>query len=355
MVAQALIGPALVPGLMAAGLVVLAVGSVRLIGESLDFSEVVGIVLLIAGIVLLGLSELEISVDVVRERLGDPGTATRVAVLTVSLFVLWAATHLQAMRLSRRKGIVMAFSNGFPFAISNFWISPLLAVGAVVLAGDGSWGQTGLFVLASVILVSCNVLGIRQTNEAFKWAQASNVIPVQQLSVQVTPSSSILRLCPGALHGPPRAFSSSRGRPSSSWPPSCSDGDRPRSSRSTERRAGCSGRKEARQFPGFDRIGGELFGVETPPVTYATVPPTATQGRVTARGYDILLGTYQRFQHPAHRPAASQFPLDLGDRESGKARSVRRRLNRTRLLAICFGVVIRHRPGCCAAAQDSRN
>ena len=187
MVAQALIGPALVPGLMAAGLVVLAVGSVRLIGESLDFSEVVGIVLLIASIVLLGLSELEISVDVVRERLGDPGTATRVAVLTVSLFVLWAATHLQAMRLSRRKGIVMAFSNGFPFAISNFWISPLLAVGAVVLAGDGSWGQTGLFVLASVILVSCNVLGIRQTNEAFKWAQASNVIPVQQLSVQVTP------------------------------------------------------------------------------------------------------------------------------------------------------------------------
>lgn len=187
MIAQALIGPALVPGLMAAGLVVLAVGSVRLIGEALDFSEVAGIALLIAGIVLLGLSELEISVDVVRERLGDPGTAARVAILTVSLFALWAATHLQALRLARRKGIVMAFSNGFPFAISNFWISPLLAVGAVVLAGDGSWGQTGLFALASVILVGCNVLGIRQTNEAFKFAQASNVIPVQQLSVQITP------------------------------------------------------------------------------------------------------------------------------------------------------------------------
>ena len=187
MIAQALIGPALVPGLMAAGLVVLAVGSVRLIGEALNLSEYAGIAMLMAGIVLLGLSELEISVDVVRERLGDPGTAARVAILTVSLFALWAATHLQALRLGRRKGIVMAFSNGFPFAISNFWISPLLAVGAVVLAGDGSWSQTGLFALASVILVGCNILGIRQTNEAFKFAQASNVIPVQQLSVQITP------------------------------------------------------------------------------------------------------------------------------------------------------------------------
>jgi hypothetical protein len=81
----------------------------------------------------------------------------------------------------------MAFSNGFPFAISNFWISPLIAVFAVVMTGNGNWRQIGLFVLASVILVGCNVLGIRQTNEAFKFAQASNVIPVQQLSVQITP------------------------------------------------------------------------------------------------------------------------------------------------------------------------
>jgi drug/metabolite transporter (DMT)-like permease len=44
-----------------------------------------------------------------------------------------------------------------------------------------------VFVLASAILVGCNILGILQTNEAFRFAQASNVIPVQQLSVQITP------------------------------------------------------------------------------------------------------------------------------------------------------------------------
>jgi uncharacterized membrane protein len=187
MIAQSLIGPALVPGLMASGLIVLAIGSVKIIGEALNLSEYIGIALLIAGILLLGLSELEISVDVVRDRLADSNTALRIAILSVSLFLLWGWTHFQSLKLAQRKGILMAFSNGFPFAISNFWISPLIAVFAVVMTGNGNWRQIGLFVLASVILVGCNVLGIRQTNEAFKFAQASNVIPVQQLSVQITP------------------------------------------------------------------------------------------------------------------------------------------------------------------------
>jgi hypothetical protein len=187
MIAQSLIGPALVPGLMAAGLIVLAIGSVKIIGEALNFSEYFGIALLIAGVCLLGLSELEISVEVVRDRLADSSTLVRIAILSASLFLLWGWTHFQALRLARRKGIVMAFSNGFPFALSNFWISPLLAVFAVVMTGNGNWRQIELFVLASAILVGCNILGIRQTNEAFKFAQASNIIPVQQLSVQITP------------------------------------------------------------------------------------------------------------------------------------------------------------------------
>jgi hypothetical protein len=187
MIAQNLIGPALVPGLMAAGLIVLAIGSVKIIGESLNFSEYLGIALLIAGIAALGLSELEISGDVVRNSLESSNVIERIAILTTSLFVLWILTHLQSLKLSRRKGIVMAFSNGFPFAISNLWISPLLAVFATVMSGAGSWRQVTIFILASAILVGCNVLGIRQTNEAFKFAQASNIIPVQQVSVQLTP------------------------------------------------------------------------------------------------------------------------------------------------------------------------
>ncbi len=38
LVAQSLIGPTLVPGLMASGLIVLAIGSVKIIGEALSLS-----------------------------------------------------------------------------------------------------------------------------------------------------------------------------------------------------------------------------------------------------------------------------------------------------------------------------
>ena len=187
LIAQSLIGPALVPGLMASGLIVLAIGSVKIIGEALSPSEYAGIALMIVGISLLGLSELDISVAVVRDRLAAPGTASRVAVLTIGLFALWGVTHLGSLWHARRRGILMAFSNGFPFAISNFWVSPLLAVFATVMTGNGNLKQIGLFVLASAILVGCNVFGVWQTNEAFRFAQASNVIPVQQMSVQITP------------------------------------------------------------------------------------------------------------------------------------------------------------------------
>jgi hypothetical protein len=213
MVAVGLIGPALVPGLMASGLIVLAIGSVKLIGEKLSAVEYVGIFLMILGIALLGLSKLDVGAEVVRNRLALPGMVARITIFTMGLFMLWGLTHLAALKSPRRKGIVMGFSNGFPFSLSNFWISPLVAVGITVMSGKGSWGEIGLFVLASAILVGTNAFGIQQTQVAFKFGQASIVIPIQQIPVQTTPilvyfyvfsleaparSSAVLILC-GAL------------------------------------------------------------------------------------------------------------------------------------------------------------
>ena len=187
MLAQELIGPALVPGLMASGLIILAIGSVHINRETLTSAEVAGIGLMIFGILSLGLSQLGISIEVVREALTRMDTVRRIAFFSSALLLLWFATHVLSLRERNRKGIIMAFSNGFPFSLSNFWVSPLLAVIFLVLGGKGSFGQVVIFVLASVILVGANVLGVRQTQEAFKFAQASNVIPVQQVSIQISP------------------------------------------------------------------------------------------------------------------------------------------------------------------------
>jgi hypothetical protein len=57
----------------------------------------------------------------------------------------------------------------------------------IVLGGNGTSAQVVTFVLASVILVGANLAVIRQIQEAFKFAQASNVIPVQLVPIQTTP------------------------------------------------------------------------------------------------------------------------------------------------------------------------
>jgi multidrug transporter EmrE-like cation transporter len=187
MIAQDYIGPALVPGLMASGLIVLAIGSVWMNGENLDAFEIIGIFLMIAGIALLGVSELSISGEVVIAKIAQTVTITRITIFSLALTVLWIIIHFISLKAGGRKGIVMGVSNGFPFAISNFWISPLVAVIFMVMGGKGTTGQMIIFIIASIILVMANVIGMWQTQECFRYGQASNIIPVQQVPVQIAP------------------------------------------------------------------------------------------------------------------------------------------------------------------------
>jgi len=187
MMAQDYIGPALVPGLMASGLIVLALGSVWMNGESLDAFEILGIFLMIAGIALLGLSELSISGDVVIASIAQSATITRITIFSLTIVTLWIIIHFISLKSGARKGIVMGISNGFPFSLSNFWISPLIAVIFVVMGGKGTTGQVIIFIIASIVLVMSNVIGMWQTQECFRYGQASNIIPVQQVPVQITP------------------------------------------------------------------------------------------------------------------------------------------------------------------------
>ncbi|HUT52220.1 MAG TPA: hypothetical protein VM658_02405 [bacterium] len=186
-IAQDLIGPALVPGLMASGLIVLAVGSVKLMGETLSRSEYAGVFLMAAGILLLGLSEMSISLEVVRESLAVSGIIARIAIFTLSLFFLCGIMYLVSLRSTSRKGVIMGFSNGFLYALSNFWVSPMLAVIAVVLAAKGSPAQLVIFILACVILIGANLMAIIQIQQAFRFGQVSNIIPVQQIPIQIAP------------------------------------------------------------------------------------------------------------------------------------------------------------------------
>ncbi len=187
MMAQSMIGPALTPGLMAAGLIVLAIGSVRINHETLNTSEIIGIGLMIIGVSFLGLSELGINQPQVRATLTDHNALIRVAIFTVSLFLISIAIRSVAHRVHGRKGMFIALTNGFLACLSDFWINPFLALILIVLSGNGSFTQSIIFVIAALILMTTATVITWQNQLAFKVAQASNVVPVAQVPIQISP------------------------------------------------------------------------------------------------------------------------------------------------------------------------
>ncbi len=187
MLAQSMIGPALTPGLMASGLVVLAVGSVRMNKENLNTSEIIGIGLMILGILFIGLSGLAINPAQVRTMLADPHALQRIAAFTACFFLLSFISRSMAPQYKNRRRMLIALANGFLACLSDFWINPLLALAAIVLVGHSTPTQFIIFTIATLILIMCGSVITWQNQLAFKYAQASNVVPVAQVPIQIAP------------------------------------------------------------------------------------------------------------------------------------------------------------------------
>ena len=185
MIAQLFIGPALIPGLMASGLIVLALGSLKILHEKLSSSEIIGIILIIIAISSLGFSEL--SVDVGNYDLGAADFLIRVMIFTIILFIgSIFCISLQNVK-EEDKGILLALDSGFMFGIINFWMGPLMGLFARFFSGSLVNGEFILFISACVILPVTNYLGILRLQQAFEHGQASNMRVTQQVPVQILP------------------------------------------------------------------------------------------------------------------------------------------------------------------------
>ena len=113
--AQQMIGPALVPGLLSAGFIVLIIGSVKSIKAKLHFQEIVGLGLIMLGIILLGFSELEIDVQTIN--FNDQSFFLRAGFFSFILFVLWMGFFFSVHYVKKRKGIFKAISSAVPLCI----------------------------------------------------------------------------------------------------------------------------------------------------------------------------------------------------------------------------------------------
>lgn len=184
LLAQVYIGPALFPGLMTSGLIILAIGFVKIIGETLKRDEIIGILLMIGAIFLLGISGLSINIS--EQNLLDLMFLIRIIIFISIIIISSIICEILQRRTEKYSGIFLSILSGFMFSLSNFWVSLLLGTIFNVFQGIYSLGELILFICSSLILIATNFIGILKIQESFKVAQASNMIPIQQVPIQIT-------------------------------------------------------------------------------------------------------------------------------------------------------------------------
>lgn len=186
MIAQVLIGPVLIPGLIASGLVILVLGSTKIIGEKLTTLEIIAIAMIIFAITLIGLSELSIEISEIN--LLNLEFIIRMSIYTCALVFLAIVFQIFQKNYGNIRGILFALISGLMFSLSNFWISPLMAVITHIFSGTFNLGELMLFIVSSFMLVLTNIFAVTKMVEALHHGQASNLVPIQNVPQQITPA-----------------------------------------------------------------------------------------------------------------------------------------------------------------------
>lgn len=183
LLAQVYLGPALIPGLMATGLIVLAVGSAWIVREPLGFGEVLGIVFLIASAMLLGGSRL--AIDLAAFDILELGFLRRAVIFSTAVTALFFSFRL--LRRRTRQGPLHALCSGLLYVLSNFWVGPFTGSVLRLFRGDRGLPVWAMFAFSSAVLVLTNLFGIAELQRAFRVSRAAVAAPLQTLPTQVAP------------------------------------------------------------------------------------------------------------------------------------------------------------------------
>ncbi len=207
MLAQSQIGPILIPGLMAIGLIVLTIAAIRLAGESFRLGDIAGIALVIAAVTVFGLSQM--SVDMQLIDLYEPAFLIRLVCFTVVVAALSLVCHIRQKANVRFRGILRTLNAGLMLSQSNLWLGVLMAL--LAKWGGGSFTMMDLLFLAvaSGIVFAGSMLGIAETQRAFQFGEASKLIPIQYVPSQILPIAAfffVFQLSPATPFALPLAL-----------------------------------------------------------------------------------------------------------------------------------------------------
>jgi len=184
-IAIILIGPALVPGLMSVGLIVLAVGSIKILNEKFGKEEVLGILLMITGVSLLGLSDLSIDLSIFN--ILDSSFILRIIVFTI--VVLFLAIIFEALRRKHEKykGLLMAIESGLILSLNTVWASPGTTVVTHIVDGIIIEEEIIFGIIVGIILLLIVAIGIAIGQISLKYGQVNILAPLTSVPIQIIP------------------------------------------------------------------------------------------------------------------------------------------------------------------------
>ncbi|MFW5780384.1 MAG: hypothetical protein ACOCWI_02905 [Bacillota bacterium] len=183
--AQSLIGAALIPGLTASGFIVLAIGSVKILGEKLKKQEIMAIALLLMGVIFVTMSQLSIIGDI--ERFYNTAFVVRISAFSILFLALWMGFFYGGKKSKKTKAVFMSFAVGFPFILSNVWVQPFMLSAQSVLSNDYMPMSIFVLIAGAAIVSLANIFGIIHMQHAMAEANASIVIPIHQVPQQISP------------------------------------------------------------------------------------------------------------------------------------------------------------------------
>lgn len=187
LLSQLIIGPALVPGLTAIGLIILAIGSIKIVGERLKPSEIMGILLMIFGIFLLCFSGL--SIEIAKIAFMNVDFLFRAYLYSGILFTLVGILYYFQKKNKQEglKGIMLALASGILYSIENIWIAIMMVLALNLFMGGVILVELAILGIGLVFTVIINVYGVIMLQQAFQTGQASNLSPIQTVPIQLGP------------------------------------------------------------------------------------------------------------------------------------------------------------------------
>jgi hypothetical protein len=186
--AELLIGPTLIPGLMATGLIVLALGSPMVAGEPLRKTDLAAVAIIVVAVALFGLSRLSIDLggmDLLRASL-----VLRFAAMTAAVTVLALLLFVIARVRKAGRGSLLIFAAGLLFSLGNLWLGVVMAALARIVSGAAHMPLVVAGAVALAVVIATNLVSVVWTQEAFRHGRAASLVPLQQVPIQIVPALS---------------------------------------------------------------------------------------------------------------------------------------------------------------------